>query len=345
ENREIPGLAAIESIIVTPDGKELFPMLLAFVMKEGHSEAVQAALKGDIEGVREHISDSAIFDLPPKLEVPPETPQAKPMLQPTPTQLGHISMFNPERGYGFIIDLEENAFFFHINQLEDSVLRKELYFNETGQKISFIKARERTPGTKYDVAEYIRLIETPEKGKETSLAVNQALMSARLAALPKDNSTYANAKRAEVFGDLDKAEDLFQQVILESHSGKYYHSAVMDLAHLLSRLGRDNEAIALLDTHRHEFVSTQALDRQKINYLAKMKRYQEASVITQDLQKRAIGYEKVKFARLEAYYVFMAGDKQNALKILETIQKSHSRDAGTLQMIAMVKRALKSGKG
>jgi hypothetical protein len=74
--------------------------------------------------------------------------------------------------------------------------------------------------------------------------------------LPRGNSSYAIAKRAEyIKKDLTAAEHYYRRAI---YAGDRVESAVKDLAGILHQKGRTDEACVLLERYAHLFVDDQA---------------------------------------------------------------------------------------
>lgn len=90
-----------------------------------------------------------------------------------------------------------------------------------------------------------------DEQKPTKFHKNSDKSSRTFYPVPKGNSPYAKAKRAEyIERDLAKSEFFLRQAIIDEDRAE---SALKDLAGLLHRQGRTNEACSLLEEFRYHF--------------------------------------------------------------------------------------------
>ena len=89
----------------------------------------------------------------------------------------------------------------------------------------------------------------------------------------QNEDPYASAKRADVLEkDLDKADHLYRECIKRNIR---YESAIKDLAMVLVRLGRSEEAVELLEENRQRVEDKQALDNVLINVYSAAAQYEK----------------------------------------------------------------------
>ncbi|MGK5092029.1 hypothetical protein WDW89_08465 [Deltaproteobacteria bacterium TL4] len=318
-DKELRGLAEIQSKLITEEGKYLYHLLLAYALKEKYPESAEAAYNGDVIEASKMAMASAVFQ-------PIKAPVIEPIPQPIKhtssaknetTLLGYITAVYPEKGYGYINSNDQEPFFFPISNITDYELKHKLLSNISGEKVSFY--RDIDPDNKrgrYDVAKKITWVDS-DKEKNP--------ISSPFIALPKGNKSYSSAKIAEQNGEFEKAESLFRSVIAEK--GKYSQSAVKDLAQLLNRLNRGEDAIKLLDEHRTGFEDKKALDNLKTQFYIKLGKYEEAAKLLRQLkQQSSSAKESLNYLRQEATCMMMYGDIDHALKIVREAQKKAPYD-------------------
>nr|VFK30909.1 MAG: hypothetical protein BECKMB1821G_GA0114241_10736 [Candidatus Kentron sp. MB] len=172
--------------------------------------------------------------------------------------------------------------------------------------------------------------------------VSSSTRTVRPLPLPKTAPLYAQAKRAEAEGELELAENSLRNQI--DTGGQYRLSAIKDLAHLLSRMNRNSEALELLDKHRDSFDDLRPVDNMKIQYFTKMGQYDDAIQIISSLLKDASrGHDKIKLYRQRAYYHYRQGRFQESLDGLQHVLRLSPSDVTTQDLISKVRQAIDEG--
>ncbi|MEH1785714.1 MAG: hypothetical protein V7L23_09025 [Nostoc sp.] len=114
--------------------------------------------------------------------------------------------------------------------------------------------------------------------------------------LPTGWGDYAQAKRAEIIDkDLKKAEKLYRQAIKKNDNAE---NAVKDLASLLTRQNRDEEAIKILTDYKPKSLNKKSIDNQLLNIYQHAKMYQEALKLLNDILKLTPQYDLKKRANI-----------------------------------------------
>jgi tetratricopeptide (TPR) repeat protein len=131
-----------------------------------------------------------------------------------------------------------------------------------------------------------------EKDPENTLAQN-LLIEYREAdkerALPTGKGDYAQAKRAEIKDkDLSKAEKFYRQSIKNNDNAE---NAVKDLAALLTRQNRDEEAIKILNDYRPKSLNKKSIDNQLLNTYQHAKMYKESLKLLNEALKSTPQYD------------------------------------------------------
>ncbi|MCA9064687.1 MAG: hypothetical protein KDA96_16560, partial [Planctomycetaceae bacterium] len=155
--------------------------------------------------------------------------------------------------------------------------------------------------------------------------------------LPKTSGPYTDAKREELSGNLKAAETLYRRAT--NQQGQYQGSAVKDLASLLNRQGRTDEAIKVLNEHMTLFPDVVQIERMKADFLIKAKRYEDARRIFASLQKKVRGAVGAILLRQEAYCFYADGKYDDALSILEKIRRTWPNDSVAAGLIEKVRIA------
>nr|VFK35337.1 MAG: hypothetical protein BECKMB1821I_GA0114274_11126 [Candidatus Kentron sp. MB]VFK77259.1 MAG: hypothetical protein BECKMB1821H_GA0114242_11156 [Candidatus Kentron sp. MB] len=182
----------------------------------------------------------------------------------------------------------------------------------------------------------------PTTGNVTQVSNSTGVAPVRPLPLPKTAPLYAQAKRAEAEGELELAENSLRNQI--DKGGQYRLSAIKDLAHLLSRMNRNSEALELLDEHRDSFDDLRPVDNMKIQYFTKMGQYDDAIRIIGSLLKDASrGYDKIKLYRQRAYYHYRQGRFQESLDGLQHVLRMSPSDVTTQNLISKVQQAIDEG--
>ncbi|BAZ87699.1 hypothetical protein [Dolichospermum compactum] len=114
--------------------------------------------------------------------------------------------------------------------------------------------------------------------------------------LPTGSGDYAQAKRAEIIDkNLKKAEKFYRQAIKNNDNGE---AAVKDLAALLTRQNRDEEAIKILTDYRPKSLNKKSIDNQLLNIYGHAKMYCNALKLLNDTLKSTPQYDLKKRANI-----------------------------------------------
>jgi hypothetical protein len=339
-NREIPGLATIDCGQFNEKETNLLNLVIAFALREKYPLAARYASEGNFIKASELSKDSVIY-FPISGFVSPEPKiKAQAIEQKEPVELlGHVSAVYPEREFGFIIDVSQETFFFNLYQSSDLNLQKEWGENKTGQRVSFRRQYGKSIEHKYDKAINIRSVEPIGQNISTSgikIESEKKLPSN----LPKGDTFYARAKRAELLGEFGKAEKLYRLSIENSET--QFQSAVKDLATLLNRKGKTQDSICLLDYYRDKIEDQKSLDNQKAYFLVVSERYTEAAELYSNLRSNSRGSEKAKLTRHEAYCHYMMGNPEISVMLLGELVSDYPRDILAKKLLDKAK-AYKTG--
>lgn len=256
---------------------------------------------------------------------------------------GLILNFFRNKGYGFIYDdNDEKTYFFHISNIIDdeliNILKNDkpnneiyVYFEKSTSprglvaiKISLYRSIKEI----YDIAikqanegEYtialtqieiiINLDPNYSDANELRLRWREYSREAsRLKNIPKGTNPYARAKRVELIEkDLKKAERFLREAIQINDN---YESATKDLAQILNRLKRPNEAIELLEKNRSKIRNKKSIDYILTNLYRKIERFDKAASLLMDLIKKS-------------------GDKEEKAKLLYQIGHIHLKQENYLK--------------
>jgi cold shock CspA family protein/thioredoxin-like negative regulator of GroEL len=203
---------------------------------------------------------------------------------------GYVKFYKSDKSYGFISNKDGIEYFFHINSVSDSSLIQML--NEKPQsrpEVRFLFAKGDRGSFAYNI-EILRSIEDLAKlayhyaditEYQKAAAEMRHILSLqpdysngqdlyaqwqnfatekklREATLPRGGSYYARAKCAEIVErNLSRAVDLYKLAIEHKDRAE---SAVKDLAMVLSQLGRNEEAIAILNNYRDQSKDPRPID-------------------------------------------------------------------------------------
>lgn len=231
---------------------------------------------------------------------------------------GYIYTYNKDRNFGFLKDLEGREYFFHKTAIVDEILLNKIYNLTQDERISVVF--ETTQGPKGPIAIQISLYRTIDEmfklavdyaeGGEYSkaiflikrvLSINPDYPNAsdfyekwreyaRLSGVPKGSSLFARAKRAQLIEkDFDRAANLLRQAI---DKGDNLESAIKDLAGLLMKLGRPQEAIEIIEKNRKKVREQQSLDNILIGAYQNAGQYDRAIVLLKQKLKRALNVDK-----------------------------------------------------
>lgn len=209
---------------------------------------------------------------------------------------GYIYTYKRDRNFGFLRDLHRTDYFFHRSAIMDVALLSKLNnLAVGGGQIPVVF--ETTQGPKGPVAIQISLHRTVEQTFELAVSyayegdypkaishIKEVLAAdsdypnakefyekwreyARIIAVPKGSNPYARARRVQLLEkDLKRAEQLFYEAISQEDNTE---SAIKDLAVILDRQGRSQEAIKVLNMNRNKIQDKQPVDNLLISIYQK----------------------------------------------------------------------------
>jgi len=288
---------------------------------------------------------------------PPEEKrrQAKRIIEHVPQ--GFIVSYRRERGYGFIRDRDDKSYFFHRSALvSDGELIRILEREGFGEKIPVqfegqvaargLKATKirlfRTVEQMFDLAksyagsgEYNNAIATAKDVlridpdyPDVQDFIEQCQEQARRSGLPRGSNAYAMAKKATDDGRLDEAINFFRLAIRQNYR---LESAIKDLAQLFARIGQHQEAIRVLQEHRHQIANQQSVDNLLTNIFLKDKQYQNALQLLEKKLANAQSSKKQEILIQICYCYMRLGNYSQAELILREIIKS-GNDSRSVQV-------------
>lgn len=345
EDREVAGVAELVHKAAGSPVADIAALVAAFSLEQKNPEAARRLRLRDLDGAKTLEPKSKVFEsLQEKLralEASQQTSSSSVQAQGA----GRITAFYPGRDFGFVFDENvRQTLHFQLDKVTDTGLRAELLQNRTGQKVSFTRAAAVQHGARYPTVDRLSPAEVPGPAgySQPSFTGSQPMRPERLlvrgavATLPKGAGAYVQAKHQEAAGNLEMTERLYREEI--SKRGAYRKSAVMDLAALLSRLERHDEAQRLLEEHSRE-LDRRAVDNHLASILMKAMRYREAAQILRRLQTGAPKQARPTLVRQEAYCLFALGDYPGALEILRRGMHLSPADNLMQQLVERVKQA------
>lgn len=345
EQREFEGLAGIGTRALSEETKRIAALLVAFALEKRYPDAAEAAATGDVTTANTLASGSRVFVEPPSVPPPPEpTPptQGKPR-----ARQGLINAFHA-RGqsgwFGFITEESTGQrYYFPLSNVIDDVLLSQLQQETSGQPVRFTTRNRRLSRYgRYDVAEEVAGIWDEDDGFDTSQTpITPSTYSAYPSVLPRGDSPYAKAKRAEHAGKFTEAEAALKKEIAKRGSRR--PSAIKDLAQLLSRRGEDDEAIALLDKHRKELGELRSVDNQKATIYIKARKFRQAIEVFTRLLQETTGPRRIPLYRQLAYCRYRQGDYDGALADLGTILEISPSDYVARNQIDRIRKIQEEG--
>lgn len=268
---------------------------------------------------------------------------------------GKIVSFGSQH-FGFIEDEAGEIFFFRLDDIYEDDLRQALLDGVWRSRANVEFESIPTAGHKYDRASKIvefrdaeallgqaRQLLLVNRPNEAIAVVRQLLTSnpdneeaRKLEAtakeetrrlnigLPKGENFYARAKRADADRDWETAERLYRQVIQRKDPKS--ESARKDLASLLQRQGRAEEAIALLEEERSKHPGTSPYDKMLATIYQHAERYEEAVEILKNLAKTASHKELRPIRKQIAFSYFKNSQYDESEKVLREILKDNPGD-------------------
>ena len=357
-SKDIPGLESVVVSLAAPPHIQLSHLILAFALNDGHPNAAAAVAAGNLQEGRRLAASANIFKPLSALTYSPlRGPRETTAVSKSKIveEYGQILSVFAERSFGFIKnDVTAEVLHFFLGSTADGALLNELEDGIVGQKVAFVV----TPGPKQIGAKYhnarsvrlreqrtaVRVPRSPYSGTHHLTVPDRTMggrapLNKRLALLPKGEGPYAKAKRLEQMDDLAAAEAAYKDEIAKK--GSYRQSAIKDLAMLLSRLERPDEAVRLLKSHWEELEPKRPVENLKASFLMKASRHAEAAEIFVSLHKSAepSSRDSLTAARQAAYCYYVSRDFDAALKYLQITSSSYPPDASTVKLINSVKEA------
>ena len=249
-------------------------------------------------------------------------PQRKKSEDPVPASVenqppqGHIVLCFSEKGFGFIAK-KKNRYFFHITKITDPDLRQELNRFTKGQRIPVNFQTNSGPKGLYatqisqhgTINDWYELAESAADNGDYAIAIsyikqvlsiNDNYRNAKenydkwrkyaksryvtKKRIPKGSNPYYRGQRAQLIEkDWDKAERFFRQAISQRDN---LESAVNDLALLLSRLERFEDAFKVIEENRSQILNQQLLEKLLLKIYKKTGMHAEAIDILQKQLKK-----------------------------------------------------------
>jgi predicted Zn-dependent protease len=160
--------------------------------------------------------------------------------------------------------------------------------------------------------------------------------------LPPRQGTYREAKKADLDKNLKKAERLYREAIAQ---GDNWESAIKDLAMLLSRQGRDEEAIELLRSQPFERVQNKrALFNTLVNLYQRVGQYDEAIKCLSHLRAGATRDELLRILKQTAFCQLKAEQYDAAEQTLQTLLKQQPNDLTAQRWLERLRLARETGR-
>lgn len=331
---------------------------------ESWREAIRGRLTAPSDELaREEVRFGAISSRPPRAPSVPNIPS------------GRIASFGNGR-FGFIEGEDGDTYFFRIDDVVDEGLKEELLDGawRKGSRVEFSVVP--SPGHRYHSATQVlrfqdidallqraqqlarssqypqamslvrrAISSSPENASalriQTELRDQMKRALSRGIGLPVGNGPFARAKRAQLVDqDLAMAERLLMQAI---QSGDSTESAVKDLASLLQQMGRDAEAVSLIETMRKPYSGTSPYDSHLVTLLQHTGQHDEAIRILERLVRRATGKARSDLLRRIAFSHFKAGNYDHAERVLRDLLKAVPGDRTAERWLMGLEEARRSG--
>ena len=186
-----------------------------------------------------------------------------------------------------------------------------------------------------------------EKDPENTLAQNlftEYREADKERGLPTGSGDYALAKRAEIIDkDLKKAEKFYRQAINKNNNAE---NAVKDLAALLTRQNRDDEAIKILNDYKPKSLNKNSIDNMLANIYQHAKMYGEALKVLKSILNSTSQYDSKKRANiLTQISVCQAKDGKfdEAERTLSSLLVINPNNATAQKWIEELQQAKKTG--
>jgi hypothetical protein len=341
-NRAVPGLSTICAMSLGEEYDSLANEILASSLAKISPKAAQSILSGNIDAARLFAPDAISFRSIRSIErIKPVSVTSVP---PTSKRNGKITAFKVESDYGFLVEAKTSVtWWFHLSHVIDQILVKSLGRYEVDQLVEFEGDPAVDFGKNYPKVDRMKM--SPDFiDSLKSVAPSGLSISDRLKYLPKNHTTYANAKREYLTGNIQQAEALYRLAIEEDDSQS--ESAVKDLAAMLNENNRSVEAIDLIKKYRSRFgrAKQASFNRLSITIYQKMRDYQSVISTLETLLKAELRpSQKTNLERQIAAVEFQRGSPEVAFNRLNSIIKRNPTDFQTIQLLDTLKRKQEAG--
>ncbi|WP_144018174.1 tetratricopeptide repeat protein [Planktothrix rubescens] len=191
------------------------------------------------------------------------------------------------------------------------------------------------------IAELRKVIEKSPENQIAQNLLTEYREADKERGLPTGSGAYPQAKRAEIIDkDLKKAEKLYRQAINENDNAE---NAVKDLAALLTRQNRDQEAIKILKEYLNKVSNKQSILNMLANVYQRAGKYEdEIDILKQVLTFTSYDKRSTVLKRI-ASSQFRLGEYQKAKETLEQAVKQNPRDETVLNLLEALREGEKTG--
>lgn len=339
EDREVSGLIKIIDYLNETD-KAFALRVIAFSVSKKYPEQCLDIINNNWFESKKIMDGSKIFE-DFKLPIPSKYfinngDSAKQIDERKENLIGTILAVYPKgnRFFGFIKEESFNeVFYFDTSTIIDSAIYDSIDSCFPGLTVHFKPTSSIFPGKKYRQAKNVCRFGANIKEEESLLKRKK-----QFATIEKLEGDYGRAKRAELVGNLEESEQLFQKVI--NNPGKYRSSAIMDYAMLCHRIGQSPKSLNVLDEYGKYVENKLAVENQKITILISIKNFSRAIKIINELISSNISTQRTNNLKRQLVYCYYNfGDYEKALKTLNTLPK----DSAIQNLISRIKSA-KEGK-
>ena len=186
-----------------------------------------------------------------------------------------------------------------------------------------------------------------EKDPENTLAQNllaEYREADRERGLPTGSGNYAQAKRADVSEkNFKKAEKLYCQAIKNNENTE---NAVKDLAALLTRQNRDDEAIKILNDYRPKSSNKKSIDNMLANIYQHAKMYGKALKVLSNILNSTPQYDSKKITNILtqiSFCEFKDGKFDEAEKTLSTLLNITPTNSTAKKWLEALQQAKRTG--
>ena len=312
--------------------KEMIWELILFLVRDD-DEAVSAARKRDIDALRKTKNGNNLFPWENATEnqyleeINDPVPRAKDDSElATSERRGRISAYYPAKNMGFLIESGSGqTWYFNANVVYDDNLLNSLNDGNVGHEVLFYGDNSINYG-KYPSVDKVLLV----SAENTTTTETRTPLSIRLKGLPKNSSNYAKAKEAEQLDQLDEAKKYYLKEIESGANSRYFKSTIKDLATLLNREGKPDEAISLLDKYKASFAPSEqiSLSQMKVQFFIKAKKYSQAAALLVFIAQKLppSDSKRAAYFQQEAYCYYAMGDYDTAIEKLKKLKKQYPQN-------------------